>query len=153
VCSSDLERIKKDDTIYGFIIDGFPRTIPQAEQLGKIIKIDAVVNLVVPEKIIIDRLVNRRVCEKCGAIFNILTVKPKKEGVCDKCQGKLIQRKDDTIEVITDRLDVYKNQTQPLIEYYNKKDLIIDIVNDNPNAKPEEVLPRILDKLKKVKIE
>ncbi|MDD5417120.1 MAG: nucleoside monophosphate kinase, partial [Candidatus Aenigmarchaeota archaeon] len=73
-------------------------------------------------------------------------------GICDKCGGNLIQRKDDTIEVIKDRLNVYKNQTEPLINYYKKKGLIIDIVNDDPNAKPEEVLPRILERLKKIKI-
>jgi len=145
------QRIKKDDTKNGFILDGFPRTIPQAEQLEKITKIDAVVNLIVPEKIIINRLTSRRVCEKCGAIFNVLSLRPKEDGICDKCGGNLIQRKDDTIEVIRDRLNVYKNQTEPLIEYYKKKGLIIDIINDDPNAKPEEVLPRILERLKKVK--
>jgi len=144
------DRLKKDDVKKGFIFDGFPRTLEQAEEFGKITSVDAVVNLVVPEKIIIDRLTSRRVCEKCGSIFNIMSMKPKEEGKCDKCGGKLIQRKDDTLEVIMDRLNVYKKQTQPLIDYYRKKGLIIDIVNDNPNASPEQVLPRILEKLKNI---
>ncbi len=144
-------RLQQNDLKGGFIFDGFPRTLEQAKQLGKIIDIDAVINLDVPEKVIILRLSSRRVCEKCGTIFNVVTLKPKKEGVCDKCGGKLIQRKDDMIEVIRDRLKVYEEQTQPLIDYYTKKGLLINIINDKIDTPPEVKTKEILEKLKRIK--
>ena len=146
-------RLEKNDVKNGFIFDGFPRTLKQARELEDIIKIDAVVNLVVPEEIIIQRLTSRRVCEKCGAIFNVITLKPEKEGICDKCQGELLQRKDDTIEVVKDRLEVYKKQTEPLINYYKEKGLLLNIVNDKIDTPPEEKAKEILEKLKSVKTE
>lgn len=146
------QRIKQKDAKNGFILDGFPRTIPQADALEKIVKIDAVINIFVPDDILIARLTSRRQCRKCSEIYNILNIRPKKEGICDKCGGELYQRDDDKIEVIKKRLDVYKNQTKPLIDYYRKKELIIDIQNNNINTPPEPIVKEILDKLKNVKI-
>ncbi len=142
------ERLKEPDTKNGFIFDGFPRTINQAEELEKIIKIDKVINIVIPDEIVIKRLTSRRQCSKCGEIFNLLFLKTKKEGICDRCDGSLYQREDDKLEVIKERLTVYKKQTQPLINYYKKKKLIIDIVNDDIETPPEVVVEKILNALK-----
>ena len=141
------ERLKREDARKGFIFDGFPRTIEQADSFEKISKIDKVINIVVSDEIVIKRLSSRRQCSKCGAIYNILFLKTKKEGVCDKCGGSIYQRKDDTIEVIKERLEVYKKQTQPLINYYKKKNLLVDIVNEKIDIPPEVVIDRILNVL------
>jgi adenylate kinase len=141
------ERLKEPDTKKGFIFDGFPRTINQAEEFERISKIDKVVNIVVSDEIIIKRLTSRRQCSKCGEIYNLLFLKPEKEGVCDKCGGSLYQREDDTVKVIKERLIVYKNQTEPLISYYKKKNLLIDVVNENIDIPPEIVVDRILKAL------
>lgn len=121
------ERLKKDDTAKGYILDGFPRTIVQAEALGKIAKIDHVVNFFVPEDLIIKRLSGRRLCKECGAGYHVEYIKPKKEGVCDKCGGDLYTRKDDNIDSIQNRLDVYAKQTEPLINFYKEKGLLKDV--------------------------
>ena len=112
------EKLDKLGPEAGFILDGFPRTIEQAKALCRITKIDAVINLIVPEWIIIERLSNRRICKNCSAIYNLRNIKPKIAGQCDKCGGPLVQRPDDTVEVIKNRLQVYEDQTRPLIEYY-----------------------------------
>ncbi|MBU2589667.1 MAG: adenylate kinase [Nanoarchaeota archaeon] len=119
------ERLAKEDCKKGFILDGFPRTIPQAEALDKITKISKVIDIESSEEIIIKRLSNRRQCSKCKKIYGI-DVPPKKEGICDICQGKLIQRDDDREEVIRDRLKVYEKQTKPLIKYYKEKLITVD---------------------------
>lgn len=118
------ERIKQKDCKKGFILDGFPRTIAQAEALDKILKrngIDIVLEISTPEEVIMERLSGRRVCPSCGATYHITGKKPAKEGVCDKCGDTLIQRKDDTVETIRERLSVYHDQTEPLIAYYRDK--------------------------------
>ena len=115
------ERLKKPGAEKGFILDGFPRTPPQAEALDKIAKLDLVINLNVPDEIIIARLSNRLTCRKCGAIYNRLTLKPKLDEICDLCGGELYQRDDDKPEVIKERLNVYRRNTEPLIEYYKNK--------------------------------
>lgn len=113
------ERLSKDDCKNGFILDGFPRTIPQAAALDKMgINIDKVVDIEVPDESIKDRMSGRRVCAKCGASYHLLYKKPKTEGVCDLCGGELIQRKDDKPETVADRLSVYHEQTEPLKNYY-----------------------------------
>jgi len=144
------ERLARPDAKKGFIFDGFPRTIGQARELDKMTKIDAVVNLEVPEEVIIKRTTARRMCKKCGAIYNVLTLKPKKSGVCDKCGGELIHRDDDKEEVIRNRLEEYRKLTEPLIDYYRKKGMIIDIRNDKIDAPIEEVVGRIAEELKNV---
>jgi len=143
------DRLKKADCEKGYILDGFPRTINQAEALGKISKIDVVVNLNVPDQIIVTRLSNRVTCKKCGAIYNLLTLKPKKEGECDNCGGELIQRRDDQPEVIQERLNVYREKTEPLIQYYRKKGLLKDVRCDDLMTPPEVIVEKILKILNK----
>lgn len=121
------ERLKEGDTKNGYILDGFPRTIVQAEALAKIANIDHVVNFMVPGDLIIKRLSGRRLCKECGAGYHIEYIQPKKENVCDKCGGELYTRKDDNIDAIKNRLDVYATQTEPLIDFYKNKGLIRDV--------------------------
>ncbi len=119
----------------GFLLDGFPRTISQAEALEEFleeqgVKIDKVINLHVPDEEIMARAINRRTCEnsECKEIYNLRDNPPKVEGICDKCGSKLFQRADDNEETVKNRLIVYHNQTEPLIEFYSKKDLVATIV-------------------------
>lgn len=142
------ERLGKPDCAKGFILDGFPRTINQAEALERITEIDLVINLNVPDEIIITRLSNRLICSKCGAIYNLLTLKPKKEGICDKCGGKLYQREDDKPEVIKERLDVYRRQTEPLIGYYSKKGLLRNVSCNDLMTPPEVMVEKIIEIIK-----
>lgn len=143
------KRIRMPESKQGFILDGYPRTIEQAKSLDTITKIDAIIRLLVPEWIIIERLSNRRVCKKCGAIYNLKYLKPKKPGVCDKCGGNLFQREDDRPEVIKERLKVYEAQTQPLIEYYKDKLPILNIKCKAADIPPEIMVEKILQKLRK----
>ncbi len=126
------ERIKEDDCKNGYLFDGFPRTIPQAEALKALleklgIELQAAVNLNVPREVILDRLTTRRTCEDCGAIYNVKSNPPKVEGVCDKCGGKVVQRADETEEAISKRLDVFNEQTAPLVGFYEKEGLLLDV--------------------------
>ena len=151
------DRIKKDDCKGGFIFDGFPRTINQAENLDKITKPDAALNIVLPEDILIKKISARRVCKGCGDIYNIADIKrgelhmppmlPKVEGKCDKCGGELYQRKDDNEQTVKERLEEYKKKTQPLIDYYKKKKLLHDV---NVIGSPEVMVPKILELLKRI---
>lgn len=146
------ERISRPDCEKGFILDGFPRTIPQAEALDKITKIDVVINMVVPDDVLIGRAVARVSCRKCAKIYNTLYLKPKQEGVCDECGGELYQRKDDTEEVARERLEVFKNQTAPLIDYYKEKGILRDVENRDINTPPEPIVEKILEVLKKFEV-
>lgn len=113
------ERLQNDDCKNGFILDGFPRTIPQAEALDKMgVVIDKVIDIEVPDETIVQRLSGRRVCEKCGRPYHIVDLKPRVEGVCDDCTGALIQRKDDHIDTVKARLEIYHAETEPLKDYY-----------------------------------
>jgi len=145
------ERIAHPDAKKGFILDGFPRTIPQADALGKITKIDAVINLVVPDKVVIARLSSRRQCRKCGKIYNVLFLKSKAEGICDVCGGELYQRDDDKPATIKERLVVYQKNTQPLIDYYRKQGKIIDIPCNSVDVPPEIMVDKIMKELSKIK--
>ncbi len=118
------DRLSKDDCKNGFILDGFPRTIPQADLLSSVCPDVVVVNFQTKDEVVIKRLSTRRVCKACGANYNVLTLPPKKEGVCDKCSGEIIQRDDDKQESILHRMDVYREQTEPLIKYYTEKEKI-----------------------------
>lgn len=125
------ERLAKDDCKNGFILDGFPRTIPQAEALEKIIKINYVIDIESSESVIIQRLTSRRQCVNCKKIYGI-DVPPKLEGICDACNGKLYQRDDDRESVIMERLRVYNVQTKPLIEFYKTRGLLKIVNGENP---------------------
>ncbi len=123
-------RLQDNDAKQGFILDGFPRTIAQAEALDEIlaklsIKLDAVVSLAIDDDTVVARLTSRRVCRQCGEIYNTALKPSAKEGVCDKCGGEVVQRDDDKEDVIRRRLSVFHEQTAPLIDYYGKKGLLV----------------------------
>lgn len=126
------ERIDSESSDAAFMFDGFPRTLDQAEGLDRIFSernasIDHVFNLIVPREILLKRLTGRRVCRNCGAVYHMESHPPKQTGVCDQCGGELYQRSDDSEETILNRLEVYKKQTAPLIEYYEEKSLLRDV--------------------------
>ena len=143
------ERLGQSDCKNGFILDGFPRTIAQAEALDKLLagkgeKLDAVLEISVPDEEVVKRLSGRRTCRQCGAMYHIEFNPPKESGKCDKCGGELYQRDDDKEEVIKSRLQVYHSQTAPLIEYYQKEGLLNKI---DGLGGIEEVFARIVDAL------
>jgi adenylate kinase len=140
------DRLAKPDCSDGYILDGYPRTINQADYLSSIQKIDKVINFVLEEEEIISRISGRRTCKACGAIYNVNHIKPKQEGVCDSCKGILVQRDDEMPDVVKKRLHVYNEQTEPLIDYYRKKGLLKDIDSLPPVDKITETLKSALMK-------
>lgn len=145
-----LSKIPKDK---GFILDGFPRTLEQAKALEAITGIDVILLLDVPDWLIIERLSSRRICRNCGAVYNIRFLKPKVEGVCDKCGGPLYQRSDDTAEVIKKRLQVYQEQSKPLLEYLKKKGVPVVVSKTTTlDQPPEPIVDRMIEELKKRKL-
>jgi adenylate kinase len=144
------ERLQGPDCAGGFILDGFPRTIAQADALRKLlgelgITLDAVINLEVPETVLLRRLTSRRTCSQpsCQAIFNIHTMPPKKEGICDRCGSPLVQRDDETEAAIKVRLETYSEKTAPLIKYYSKEDVFFTV----PGLEARTVFNDIMKKL------
>ncbi|MCL2374623.1 MAG: adenylate kinase [Treponema sp.] len=121
------ERLAQEDAQQGFILDGFPRTIPQAEALAHFTDVEKVVNIRISDADVLERLGGRQVCRKCGHNFHVVFDKPKQEGICDHCGGEVYTRDDDKNEAIQKRLEVYRAQTAPLIEFYRAKDLLVDM--------------------------
>ncbi len=145
------ERLLKDDCKKGFLLDGFPRNVQQAEALDNFmksegIKLDAVLDVNVDSSILIRRIVGRRVCKTCGATYHVEFNKPKQEGICDNCGTALIQRADDTIETAGSRLDVYDKQTAPLLAYYNEQNLLKTVNGDQDFNKVFEDIKAVLAK-------
>ena len=135
----------------GFILDGYPRTLDQAKKLDGITQIDVIMQLNVVDWIIIERLSTRRVCKNCGTIFNVKFLKPKVEGVCDKCGGPLYQRADDNPETIKNRLKVYQEQTAPLIEFYKEKKVpFIELETKTLDQPPEVMVDKLFTELKRL---
>jgi len=139
-------RLSQPDCQKGFILDGFPRTLIQAKALNEITKIDIVFNFEAPIDVIIDRVSGRRICRKCGAIYHIRYNPPKKNGICDICGGELYQREDDKPEIVKHRLELYDKQFKPIVEYYEKKGLLVTI---NAARKINEVVDECISIIKK----
>lgn len=144
------DRLLQDDCKNGFLLDGFPRTIVQADALEEALKsmnqkLDYVINIVVRKELLIERAVGRRVCKDCGQTYHMTFNKPKQEGICDNCGGELLQRKDDNEETVSKRINVYQEQTEPLIDYYTNKGIIINIDGEKPI---EEVSKEIVAKMR-----
>ncbi len=142
------ERLQEDDCQAGFLLDGFPRTIPQAEALKVLladmgIELDAAVNLNVPRDVILDRLTTRRTCESCSAIYNVKSNPPKVEGVCDACGGNVVQRADETEEAISKRLDVFNEQTAPLVGFYDGENMLLDVNATSSDAVVEAIKAKV----------
>lgn len=148
-CEIATTRLLEDDCKNGFLLDGFPRTVYQAEKLEEFLtehgqSLDTVIQLVVDEELLIKRLTGRRVCKNCGATFHVITIPSKEEGICDICGEPLIQRADDTEETAVNRLKVYEEQTSPLVTYYEEKELLAPIDGEGT---PDEVFQNILEVL------
>jgi adenylate kinase len=144
------ERLKEDDCKAGYLLDGFPRTIPQAEALKVLLekmgeKLDFAVEIDVPREVILDRLTTRRTCSSCGEIYNVKSNPPKVEGVCDKCGGPVVQRDDETEEAISNRLNVYNAQTAPLVDFYKNEGMLLSVQATSSDA----VINAIKEKLGK----
>jgi adenylate kinase len=149
-CDLVMDRISQDDCKKGFILDGFPRTIPQAEALTDALdekdeQMDYALNVILSDDKIVKRMSGRRTCPKCGAVYHIVTLPPKKEGICDKCGSALVQRADDSEETVKKRLEVYHEQTEPLIEYYHRAGIIVEVSGDAGADQEVDRLSEVLE--------
>ncbi len=142
------ERLAMDDCKKGFLLDGYPRNLHQAEALSEMLKdlnitLDAAINLEIDDQVIVNRIVNRRLCSNCGKGYNLISIPPKQEGICDDCGSPLYQRKDDNIETIKERIAVYNAQTKPIISYYKNLGILTSV-----NADQE--IPEVIESIKKL---
>ena len=150
------DRLQKDDVKNGIILDGFPRTVVQAEALDEILeeqqrKVDMVINLTTPKEEIIERIINRRICSnpECKTIYNLILNPPKIDGICDKCGSELVQRKDDNKQTVEARLESYFEITSPLVDYYTKKgNILTELVSKEINRLGKDVAEDVVEKLK-----
>ena len=148
-------RLKESDAKEGVILDGFPRTVRQAEELDKILQnnqseVDIVINIVTPEDEIVERIENRRICPECKSVYNLKLTPPKQDGICDKCGHELVKRKDDNVDTIKSRIKTYIDLTSPLIEYYEKKEkLYTSEVSERINRLGSDVAKDVVKILKK----
>ena len=131
-CDLVMDRIQQDDCKNGFVLDGFPRTIPQAEALDAALekineKMDYAIDVDVPDENIVNRMSGRRACLNCGATYHLISIPPKVEGICDRCGSEIVLREDDKPETVQKRLKVYHEQTQPLIDFYAKKGILKEV--------------------------
>lgn len=146
------QRLSKIPKGKGFILDGYPRTLEQAKALEAVTKIDVILLIDVPDWIIIERLSSRRICRNCGAVYNTRFLKPKVDGVCDKCGGPLYQRSDDNPEVIKKRLQVYEEQTKPLLKYFEEKKVPFVVSKTTSlDQPPEPIVDKMIEELKRRK--
>ncbi len=139
-----MSRLADEDCANGYILDGFPRTIPQAEALTGRTSLDCAINLDVKDEDIMNRMSGRRVCPKCGASYHIVSNPPRKEGICDVCGDQLIIREDDKAETVKNRLDVYHEQTAPLIDYYEKQGILKQVDGAKPLSEVTEAVLRAI---------
>ncbi|MEM3699562.1 MAG: nucleoside monophosphate kinase [Candidatus Bathyarchaeia archaeon] len=147
------QRLAKIPPGKGFILDGYPRNLDQAKFLETLAKIDVIIQLTVPEWIIIERLSTRRICKNCGEVYNIRYLKPKVDMICDKCGGNLYQRPDDTPEVIKKRIQVYEEQTQPILQYYRERGTpFVEFKCESVDISPEVAVEEILNGLRNLKL-
>jgi adenylate kinase len=143
-CGMVQERIARGDCANGFMLDGFPRNLSQAEALSKITTIDSAVLIDVPEEVSLERLSGRRQCRDCSTIFHLIFVPPEQDGVCDKCGGELYQRDDDKPEAIKERLAIYHSETMPIVDYYKAAGVLVTV---DGSGTPDDVVARVLEKL------
>ena len=136
------EKLKSDECAKGCILDGFPRNLRQAQALEEFGLPLKAIYIKVPEEEVVRRLSARRVCPNCGAVYNLITSPPKKEGICDRCGTPLIQREDDREEVVRERIKVYREQTEPIVDYYRRRNVLVEV---NGQGRVEEVFSRLVE--------
>ncbi len=146
------ERLAQDDCKRGYILDGYPRTLEQAQAAESFTSFHAIINLVVPDWIIIERLSSRRICQECGAVYNLRFLKPRVTDVCDACGSRLYQRDDDTPQVIAERLNVYRKQSQPLLSYYRGRVPFVEYECKDVDIPPDVAVEEIMTSLGKLKL-
>ena len=144
-------RLNKDDCKRGFLLDGYPRTVYQAEVMPSFKNIVVALNFVVPDQVIMDRIGGRRTCNKCAATYHIKNIPPKVQGICDKCGSPLLQREDEKPQVIKNRLEVYREKTKPVADYLRTKDLVADIDANYPIEEIDKIISQCDKQIQKLK--